>query len=161
MICQYSIIQDNEYLPKLKIEKEFTNNNFDINSVPEVIDYFYNVVDCGKYFNEYAWVVSCDISNRVKGFSCVSIGDYNKSYFYSRTVMTFLLLTGAEKAIFIHNHPNKEPHRSDADVEVMQKHLELCNMFGLVFGGDYIVSNGTYTDVLTGKIEEIMEYEGE
>ena len=77
-----------------------------------MLDEIYGLSYCNE---EYMYVISMYTNSHVKGIYAVGHGDCGSVSVYSRELFTFLLLTGAEQFVCVHNHPNGNLVASNGD----------------------------------------------
>lgn len=155
MIKLYNII--NEPLPKLNVLCEFDIDNEpepNLNDNDMSIHILRNELNLDKLNAEHLVCVSMDEANAILGFLIVSIGSQSECYIHKRTIAEFVLLTGAEKFIMVHNHPNGVLEASDGDKAGIPYLKEIASLLEIEFDGGYIITNDGYVNIETGCVSD-------
>jgi DNA repair protein RadC len=105
MIRVYNILNNDKNQPKLNIQREIDidEKNISIEESVEILNHFFDMRYLGV---EHAYLIGYDNEMNIIGIFLVSIGTSNKCFFYKKNIATFLLLSGADRFILFHNHPN-------------------------------------------------------
>ena len=93
------------------------------------------------------------------GIFLISIGTNNKCFFYRRSIATFLLLTGTERFILYHNHPNGDLNVSENDYMSMFQVKSLADILEIEFIESVIISKNGWRCIERGNVYEYEEYE--
>ena len=122
MVTEYRVLNGCEYKPYLEEYRQI-----DCKSQVENLNEFVAEINKGLKLdclsNETNYVVSVNTDFVILGILQASIGNVYECFNNRRTIGQFLLLSGAEEFIVIHNHTNgrKEPSENDrTSAEVME-----------------------------------------
>lgn len=115
-IKEYRVEKEPNYgAPVLKVAHTYeTRYNGEANyyQLADMLDEIFNL----SYLNEeYLYVISMDTNFHIKGIYEAGHGNYSSVQVCSRELFTFLLLSGAEKFVTVHNHPNGNLESSEGD----------------------------------------------
>ena len=69
--------------------------------------------------------------NGVLCFEEVSVGISTGTLIDIKGIVRTAILVGAEKLIFVHNHPSGDPEPSKGDKDITKKFVEACEIFSL------------------------------
>lgn len=86
----------------------------------------------------------------IKGILISAIGNHKEVPIYHRNLVDFLVLTGSESFIIVHNHPNGILEASEGDKQTVRVFKELAETLGVEFGGDYIITTEGFLNIETG-----------
>ena len=115
-VTEYRVIHEENYgIPKLKVAHTY-ETSYDNRPSCEYLSYMLDEIFDLSYCNEeYMYVISMDTAFHIKGIYEAGHGDCGSVPVYSRELFTFLLLSGAERFVCVHNHPNGNLVASDGD----------------------------------------------
>lgn len=153
IINQYIILKDKETkLPYLCKIKECKWNN-KLNSYKKIVDFFNHTFYMNLADEEYVYILSLDMQMQPIGIFQVSHGTASTSYCNKREVALFLVLSGANNFILLHNHPSGVVKMSEDDMASINEIQKVATTLGvnyvqdLVIGGDKF-NNGIYCEEL-------------
>ena len=153
IINQYIILKDKETkLPYLCKIKECKWNN-KLNSYKKIVDFFNHTFYMNLTDEEYVYILSLDTQMQPIGIFQVSHGTASTSYCNKREVALFLVLSGANNFILLHNHPSGVVKMSEDDMASINEIQKVATTLGvnyvqdLVIGGDKF-NNGIYCEEL-------------
>lgn len=86
----------------------------------------------------------------VKGIFICAIGNHCSVPVYNRNLIDFLVLSGSERFIIVHNHPNGNLQASDEDKQWIPLHKQFAETIGMEFGGAYIITTEGFLNEETG-----------
>ena len=69
--------------------------------------------------------------NGVLCFEEVSVGISTGTLIDIKGIVRTAILVGAEKLIFVHNHPSGDPEPSKGDKDITKKFVEACEVFNI------------------------------
>lgn len=139
MIKECNILYDKNDFPILNTMRSYKDAPKDEDSIISQIKYLDAKTQLKDLAYEQLYVLSHNINGSLKAFMCVGIGDYDHCDVFFRNIGMFLLLSGAEKATLVHNHPENVREQSESDVDFTETFENICNMFNIQCGGSYIV----------------------
>ena len=143
MITVYNILNNNN-LPALNpvIELDIEGKDVSIeNSVNILNEYF----QMDKLNVEHAYLIGFNNTMDIVGIFLISIGNSKKCFFYKKSIGTFLLLSGTEKFILYHNHPDGNLEPSNDDIVSTMYIKSLADILEVEFIDSVIISkNGWY-----------------
>ena len=154
----YVILRDENGIPILHPEKtqRVMNSPFEVDEIIDMFafDYHMNTLD-----NERQYVISLDYYNIPKGICLISAGDYKETMLCMRTIGEFLLLTGAEKFLVVHNHPSDNELPSGNDILCEQQFKQIGALFDIELIGSCIISEHRWFDIGEMKSHSFDELE--
>jgi DNA repair protein RadC len=69
--------------------------------------------------------------NGIVCFEQVSVGISTGTMIDIKGIVRTAILVGAEKLIFVHNHPSGDPEPSKGDKDITKKFVEACEVFNI------------------------------
>lgn len=139
-IREYKIIQDRNLHPKLKEVQVFEYEGQVLNKYWSVANVFRAIYDLDKCSEEYMYVVAFNRVGDWLGVMNVAHGTQVKVEIDIKTIFTFLLLTGANEFIMLHNHPSGFLKISNEDYDLTERIQGLAMEFGFNFLEHIILS---------------------
>ena len=130
-------------LPMLK-EKEKIQWNSDFSSYDKMVDFFNQVFETEYLEEEYVYVMSFNCQMIPQGVFELSHGSADTSIIKMRELAIFLLLSGANKFIVVHNHPNGSKDVSVNDINITRKIQEMANFIEVDFLQHFTIGNDGY-----------------
>lgn len=124
---------------------------------------------------EHAFVILLDGADRALGVAYISTGGQDATMAHAREVLTPAYLAGAEKIIFVHNHPSGNTQPSPLDRRLVAYIRQRAGEIGVALAGHIITNGDNYTWVnaqgtetmfaapaVTGQVERpLLEITGE
>ena len=110
-----------------------------------MLDEIYDLSYCNE---EYMYVISMDTNFHIKGIYEAGHGDFSSVTIYSRELFTFLLLSGAERFVCVHNHPNGNLEASDGDKKWTQTMKLTANILHIEFTDHIIVTEEGFISII-------------
>lgn len=156
MVKVYNIFNDNDNKPKLNIQREIDINekNISIEESVEVLNHFFNM---NLLHIEHAYLIGFDNQMNMVGIFLVSVGTSNKCFFHRKNIATFLILSGAERFIMYHNHPNGILEVSENDLLAMYSVKTLAENLEIEFVESVIVTKNGWRCIERGQVYEYDE----
>ena len=158
-VNEYKVIHEEGYgIPKLKLAHTYDtryNNQPSCEELSYMLDEIYDLSYCNE---EYMYVISMDTNFHIKGIYEAGHGNCGSVPVYSRELFTFLLLTGAERFVCVHNHPNGKLEASEGDKKWTSTMKMVANILNMEFldhiivTEDGIISIGEESESLFGNI---------
>lgn len=139
-IKEYKIIQDKNLHPKLKEIQSFEYKMEILNKYWSVANVFRSIYDLDKCSEEYMYVIAFNHAGDWLGIMNIAHGGQTETTLDIKTIFIFLLLTGANKFILVHNHPSGALRISDNDYELTETIQPLAEDFGFDFLEHMILS---------------------
>lgn len=153
-IKEFLVVRDKEQHPKLKEKNivEWKSDFLDYNNIVNFLNtnFYMNILN-----EEYVYVLSFNLKMELLGVFQLSHGNFEESKICMRELGIFLLLTGAEKFVVAHNHPNGTCEISAADFEVTNKMRELSDLLGINIMQHFIIGADSYDFSI--EVEEYCE----
>jgi DNA repair protein RadC len=89
---------------------------------------------------EIGWVMA--LSNKLDAYALIEVarGNSCRLRIDKPVLYAAVLATGADRFIFIHNHPGSDPTPSDDDISMTQEIADGADLLGLRFEDHYIVT---------------------
>ena len=148
-------------LPMLK-EKEKIQWNSDFSSYEKMVDFFNQVFETKYLEEEYVYIMSFNCQMIPQGVFELSHGTADTSIIKMRELAIFLLLSGANKFIVAHNHPNGSKDASVNDINITRKIQEMANFIEVDFLQHFTIGNDGYdTCIDNGEDDDIFKENGE
>jgi DNA repair protein RadC len=85
--------------------------------------------------------------NGVLCFEEVSVGTSTGTMIDIKGIVRTAILVGAEKLIFVHNHPSGDPEPSAGDKDITKKFVEACQIFNLEVLDHIIVGDKCFSSL--------------
>lgn len=147
-VNEYVVIKRNYGIPELKLKQCYNvtsyNGEHDIEKLSYMIDEIYEL----SYLNEeYLYVVSMDTNFHIKGIYEAGHGYFKGVQVYSKELFTFLLLTGAERFVVFHNHPNGMLEASDGDKKWTMSMNMCANILNIEMLDHLIMTEEGFTSI--------------
>lgn len=160
MVTVYNILNNDKNQPKLNIQREIDINekNISIEESVEILNHFFDM----RFLNvEHAYLIGFDDQMNIVGIFLISIGTSKKCFFYKKNIATFLLLSGTERFIVYHNHPNGTLDVSNDDNTSMYYIKSLADILEIEFIDSVIISQKGWRCIERGKVYEYSIEEDE
>jgi DNA repair protein RadC len=156
MIKQYNIINDYENHPKLNIQREIDINgeNISIEESVEILNQYFNMY-CLAF--EHIYMIGFDNKMNIVGIFLISTGTSKLCHFYQKNIATYLLLSGAERFILYHNHPNGTLEISEDDKSSIIYFKNLSSILDIEFIDSIIISKNGWKCIERGVSYEYDE----
>ena len=159
-IKEYIIVNDNEKHPKLK-EKNVIEWDDKFLNYDKIVKFLNSNFNMNILSEEYVYVLSFNCRMEILGVFQLSHGNSIESKIGMKELGTFLLLTGAEKFIVAHNHPNGSSEISGSDFLVTNRMNELSRLIDIDLSQHFIIGRESYDTAIDtfedneyGNIEE-------
>jgi DNA repair protein RadC len=85
--------------------------------------------------------------NGVLCFEEVSVGISTGTMIDVKGIVRTAILVGAERLIFVHNHPSGDPEPSQGDKEITKKLVKACQIFDLEVLDHIIIGDGGFSSL--------------
>lgn len=144
-------------LPMLK-EKEKIRWNSDFSTYDKMVDFLNQVFEMEYLEEEYVYVVSFNCQMIPQGVFELSHGSADTSIIKMRELAIFLLLSGANRFIIAHNHPNGTKSVSGADMEITTKIQKMANLIDVDFIQHFTIGNDGYDTCICSDNDEDFGY---
>lgn len=155
IIRQYEILQNEEQIPFLKQINQFDLKDWgiddlfeDVEDFTEEMELICEMLNIPYLEAEHLFIVARDNKEVIKGIYLLGIGSPNElSQYDKRNMVLFLALIGAVSFYTIHNHPNGQLLRSDADVFFAANMNGIGGVIGIECIGNYAVTTEGYVNI--------------
>lgn len=139
MIKVYNILNDNNNQPKLNIQKEIDidGENMSIEESVEILNQYFDMFQLGF---EHAYMIGFDSKMNIVGIFLISVGSSKNCFFYQKSIAMYLLLSGSERFILYHNHPNGTLDISEDDRCSMMMIKNLATILDVEFIDSVVIS---------------------
>lgn len=157
MIEVYNLLNNDKKHPQLNVVTELNidGKNVSIEKTIEILNEFFSM---DKLSVEHAYLVGFNLSMDIMGIFLISIGNSRNCFFYKKSIATFLLLSGAERFVLFHNHPDGTLEVSDDDNVSMFYIKSLADILEVEFIDSVIISKNGWRCI---NRNEICEYDEE
>lgn len=146
---EYIMLQDKERKPYLK---EVMEINVDDNA--DVRDVITSIIFKKQFHRlaiENGYVFAYNKYNKLLGSFLLSVGTQDKCTFFERTLISFLILSGADTFYYIHNHPVGTHEPSEEDINVQNILSDLVSKIDMKLEDCVIVSSNGFCLVNSGE----------
>lgn len=154
-INEYIVVNNNEKHPELK-EKNVIEWDDDFLEYDKIAKFLNDNFNMNILSEEYVYVLSFNCRMEILGVFQLSHGNSMESKIGMRELGIFLLLTGAEKFIVAHNHPNGSSDISGFDFLVTNRMYELARLIDVDLVQHFIIGRESY-DTAVGTFEDDEE----
>ena len=103
-----------------------------------------DVFKMDRLITEVSYVISFDHAKKPKGICKVGQGDASETPTPLQSIFTFLLLTGANSFILVHNHVSDMPEASKEDKQTTLQVMNMAATFSIDFIGHMIINPNGY-----------------
>lgn len=143
-IKRYVVYRNKENnLPILK-EKEKIQWDSDFSTYDKIVDFLNQKFEMEYLEEEYVYVMSFNYQMIPQGIFQLSHGSAGESIIKMRELAIFLLLSGANRFIVAHNHPNGTKNVSNNDIKITNKIQEMANFIEIDFMQHFTIGNDGY-----------------
>lgn len=146
-IKEYLVIRNKEKHPKLKVKNtiEWNDDFLEYDKIVEFLNqnYYMNFLN-----EEYVYVLSFNCRMEILGVYELSHGTSMESKIGMRELGIFLLLTGSERFVIAHNHPNGSSEISGADFKITNKIKELSRIIDIDFIQHFVIGFNSYDTIV-------------
>lgn len=158
MVNFYNILNNENNRPILNIKEEIDidGTNMSIEESVEILNHFF---DMNRLNSEHAYLIGFNKNMDIVGIFLISIGNQDKCYFYKKSIATFLLLSGSERFILYHNHPNDILDVSNDDILSMLTIKSLAENLEIEFIESVIITRNGWRCIERGTVYEYEEDE--
>lgn len=103
---------------------------------------------------EVFWVVAYDAARNIRKVAEVARGSYNDVVVSISSLLSAVLVAGADRFEVVHNHPSGDVEPSEMDIQLTQKIMAGANACGLTFEDHVIIGppNQWYSMLQNGVI---------
>ena len=140
-------------LPILK-EKEKIQWDLDFSTYDKIVDFLNQVFEMEFLEEEYVYVISFNCQMIPQGVFELSHGSADTSIIKMRELAIFLLLSGANKFIVAHNHPNGSKDVSVNDINITRKIQEMANFIEVDFLQHFTIGNDGYDICIDNGVDD-------
>lgn len=143
-IREYKIIHDELKHPKLWEAHVYNWNGNNFSSYDNIVKMINHCFRMSKLNEEYVYVLSFNYHLDLLGVFELSHGTTKTSWMNTKELYCFLLLTGADQFIVVHNHPNGDLNISEDDYQVSSNINAFSTLLNFNMIESIIVSNKGY-----------------
>ncbi len=146
-IKEYIVIRDDEQHPCLKVKTELEwEKSFLISE--NIIGFLNEKFYLNKMNEEYAYVISLNCQMKPLGVFQLSHGNWFQTDIKMRELGIFLLLTGAERFVIAHNHPNGECKPSENDFKITNEMNQFSKLIDIQLIQHYIIGKDDWDGII-------------
>ena len=157
-IKEYIILRDGEQHPYLKTKTEFEWNKSFL-ATENIINFFNESYFMNQLDEEYVYIISLNCQMKLLGVFQLSHGNWFQTDIKMRELGIFLLLTGAERFIIIHNHPNGSCQPSEGDFKITNKMNEFSDLIDIQLLQHYVIGKDDWDGIIYDEDEDYEETE--
>lgn len=156
-IKQYIVYRNDKTNHPMLKEKRKIQWGSNILEYEDIVEFLNTIFFMNHLEEEYVYVISYNCQMIPQGIFELSHGTADTSLIGMRELGIFLLLSGANKFIVVHNHPNGNTEISSGDFEVTNKIRELANLLGVEFRQHLIIGNDGWNNIIED-YEDIKDF---
>ena len=154
-IKEFIVLRDDEQHPYLKTKTEIEwNKSFLVTE--NIINFFNENYFMNQLDEEYIYIVSLNCQMTPLGVFQLSHGNWFQTDIKMRELGIFLLLTGAERFIVAHNHPNGSCQPSEGDFKVTNKMNDFSDLIDIQLLQHYVIGRDDWDGII---YDEDVDYE--
>ena len=142
-IREYIMLKDKFSHAKLE-EIRCYDWNGNLKYTDEIYKMLNEIFKMDSLITELSYVIALDHANNPKGVCRIGQGDASETPTSMQNIFTFLLLTGANAFVLVHNHISEMPEASESDRMITSKTNIFANMFDMEFIGHMIINPNGY-----------------
>ena len=157
-IKEYIILRDGEQHPYLKTKTEFEWNKSFL-ATENIINFFNESYFMNQLDEEYVYIISLNCQMKPLGVFQLSHGNWFQTDIKMRELGIFLLLTGAERFIIAHNHPNGSCQPSEGDFKITNKMNEFSDLIDIQLLQHYVIGKDDWDGIIYDEDEDCEETE--
>ena len=157
-IKEYIILRDDEQHPYLKTKNEFEWNKSFL-ATENIINFFNESYFMNQLDEEYVYIISLNCQMKPLGVFQLSHGNWFQTDIKMRELGIFLLLTGAERFIIAHNHPNGSCQPSEGDFKITNKMNEFSDLIDIQLLQHYVIGKDDWDGIIYDEDEDCEETE--
>jgi len=139
----YDVI--NDPLPQLMKIKDFNVDEENFNYEDEMVKILNKKLNMDKLSVEHTYAIALTSTLQPKGILQCSIGDCRGAIVNTRLIATGLLLLGAERFYFFHNHPGCDKNVSEQDVKTTDLLVRLGELIGVRLDKHIMITQNFWT----------------
>lgn len=143
-IREYKIIHDELNHPKLIEAHKYEWEGNDFSSYDNIVNMLNDCFYMNKLNEEYVYVLAFNWELDLLGVFELSHGSTKTSLIKTKELYSFLLLSGSDQFIVVHNHPNGSLKISDEDSYVTSDVNAFSSLLDLNMIESIIISNKGY-----------------
>ena len=157
-IKEYIILRDGEQHPYLKTKTEFEWNKSFL-ATENIINFVNESNFMNQLDEEYVYITSLNCQMKPLGVFQLSHGNWFQTDIKMRELGIFLLLTGAERFIIAHNHPNGSCQPSEGDFKITNKMNEFSDLIDIQLLQHYVIGKDDWDGIIYDEDEDYEETE--
>lgn len=143
-IIEYDLILGEGLKNELRVKKRHQYRFEKLNSSRVLVDCFNNIFHLNEMAEEYICALGLNLDNVAIGAFEISHGTKEESLFSIRSILTRILLCGADRVVVCHNHSSQRREPSEDDRKTTEELKEACELLGLELWDDLIVTRDSY-----------------
>ena len=133
----------------------------DLKYTDETYEMLNSIFKMDSLITEVSYVIALDHNKEPKGICKIGQGNANETPTSMQNIFTFLLLTGANAFVLVHNHVSNMPEVSESDHIITIRANMLATLFNMEFIGHMIIHPCGYVidgGIMDGTKRERDEY---
>lgn len=144
---------------ELKALQNFKVDNLKFSYIDDIIDflnknYYLNVSDV-----EHGFLIAQDFENKILGIIETNKGSSKSIAINKMNIAAFLVLIGARRFIYIHNHPDNISKPSNNDVEMEAVFNEIARLFDIEYIGGYVIYEDGFDKIIDAFVQSVIKSE--
>lgn len=143
-IIEYDLVLGENCRNELREKKRHKYRFEKLNSSRVLVDCFNKLFHLNEMAEEYICILGLNFDNVVVGAFEISHGTKDESLFSIRSILTRILLCGADRLVICHNHSSQRLQPSEEDKQTTADLKEACELLGIELWDDLIVTKESY-----------------
>lgn len=148
-VIEYEIISDELKHPKLHAKRKFKYED-DLSTYENMVDMLDKNFNICKQYEEHMYVLGYNNAMHLLGVYEVGHGSSVQVCARLKEIMIFILLTGSDVMILVHNHPSGKLDVSVCDMDITNTARTVSNLLSIYFDEHIIISSKGYKLILDG-----------
>lgn len=138
-VTEYIVVADDNDHPKLRARHRYFWQG-DLTTYEDMAKLLARRFEMETAYEEFIYVLAYDITMKFLGIYNASHGNSMEAAVRIKEIMTFVLLSGADVFVLVHNHPLGSMEISDADYDLTDSVEKAAKLFGVTFDEHLIIT---------------------
>ena len=136
------VVKEYDFEPIFDMYVYNNNDNYEFE-----LSFFGEQIELQNNYVEYFYVMSYNEVGEVIGVLKISSGSRKETAIPYDTLFTYLLLTGSYSFITVHNHPNNNPQKSDADIQSDAYLKQIADLLNITYREGLVITKKQVDDL--------------
>ena len=147
-VKKYELFLNENNHPSIKVDKTYNIPADKITCTSQIADMLIQKCNLDKKYTESVYIFGLNAANQITGFYELSKGSTTSSSMYYKELFSFALLSGSQKIVMLHNHPDGNMSESSDDIFVKERVSQCCQLLDIEFTDTIIISPNGYRSFL-------------